>query len=132
VFDYKTGLFHGENVVVANGINECINGNCTLPGESTVVSNNCQTSVSVFTINYDAPDNDATRGVDASLLGVVVDEENANNYSDATVGPPPPVESVGLSLGAKPFKDSAGNLGVKRTSTIIATFGLVACILIFF
>jgi 5'-nucleotidase len=38
----------------AAGVNQCINGDCTLPGETYVVESGA-VSVSVFTVDYDAP-----------------------------------------------------------------------------
>jgi 5'-nucleotidase len=130
VFDFKTGTFTGQNIVVPNGINECINGNCTLPGESTVVNNYCQTSVSVFTINYDAPSNAATKGVDASLAGVVVDEAHARNYSAATVGSPPPVEQVGQKQGANSVRSAAGRLCAGEWTVIGTALGLALWVIL--
>jgi 5'-nucleotidase len=49
-----TGLFTWSNVV-ADGVNACINGDCTLPGETAVLASGCYSSVSVFTTDYDAP-----------------------------------------------------------------------------
>ncbi|KLO10394.1 5'/3'-nucleotidase sure [Schizopora paradoxa] len=46
--------FPEEIDFAANGINTCINGICQLPGE-TVVSAKCETSVSIFSVDYDAP-----------------------------------------------------------------------------
>jgi 5'-nucleotidase len=125
IFDYRTGVFHGEDAVMPSGINECINGNCTLPGESNVVKS-CQTSVSVFTINYDAPDNAATKSVDASLAGVVSSEANAKNYSAATVGPPP---LINQGLVGKPVPGSAGRIngaGLRVLSAIVGLAGFMS------
>lgn len=53
VYNETTGLFsYGD--LVAEGTNQCINGDCSLPGETDVVES-CQSSVSVFTVDYDAP-----------------------------------------------------------------------------
>ncbi|TDL25054.1 5'/3'-nucleotidase sure [Rickenella mellea] len=51
--DPVTGFPVSANLV-ANGVNACLNGNCKLPGE-TIVSATCQTVVSVFSVDYDAP-----------------------------------------------------------------------------
>jgi 5'-nucleotidase len=48
------------------GLNTCYNGNCSLPGESAVVTT-CQTAVSVFTVDYDAPNSTLTEQVEAKL-----------------------------------------------------------------
>lgn len=50
-----TGLF-GYKIIVTKGANQCINGDCSLPGETDVLNNGkCQSTVSVFTNDYDAP-----------------------------------------------------------------------------
>ena len=55
----------------APGLNKCINGDCKLPGETTVVEGGCYTSVSVFTVDYDAPNSRDTKKVRASLEPLV-------------------------------------------------------------
>ncbi|PSN59623.1 sure-like protein [Corynespora cassiicola Philippines] len=55
VYDEETGTFDWDNVVPkAAGVNACYNGDCGLPGETFVVQGG-KISVSVFTIDYDAP-----------------------------------------------------------------------------
>lgn len=54
VFDEKKGLFRSENTRPENGANTCVNGDCSLPRESSVITK-CQTAVTLFTIDYDAP-----------------------------------------------------------------------------
>ncbi|VUC29605.1 unnamed protein product [Clonostachys rosea] len=54
VYNATTGLFkYGD--LVADGVNQCINGDCSLPGETLVVNGGCQSAVSFFTVDYDAP-----------------------------------------------------------------------------
>jgi 5'-nucleotidase len=53
-YNAATGLFSYANVV-PDGANQCINGDCSLPGETTILNSGCQSSVSVFTVDYDAP-----------------------------------------------------------------------------
>ncbi|CAI6021199.1 unnamed protein product [Clonostachys chloroleuca] len=54
VYNATTGLFrYGD--LVADGVNQCINGDCSLPGETLVVNSGCQSAVSFFTVDYDAP-----------------------------------------------------------------------------
>ncbi|EMD00228.1 hypothetical protein BAUCODRAFT_83963, partial [Baudoinia panamericana UAMH 10762] len=55
VFNNNTGLFNYANVVPVGGGNTCINGDCSLPGETTILNMGCFASVSVFTVDYDAP-----------------------------------------------------------------------------
>lgn len=55
VYDEKKGTFTWGNVrPLAAGVNACYNGDCSLPGETAVVADG-GISVSVFTIDYDAP-----------------------------------------------------------------------------
>lgn len=54
VYDPTTGLFSYGSVYPA-GANTCINGDCSLPGETNIVGSGCFSSVTVFTVDYDAP-----------------------------------------------------------------------------
>lgn len=73
VYNATTGLFTYKNIVPATGtgLNTCINGPCNLPGETAVVGAGCQASVSVFTVDYDAPTTGTTTTVRSSLLPLV-------------------------------------------------------------
>lgn len=54
-YNETTGLFHYESLEPpAAGVNVCYNGDCGLPGETDVVASG-KVSVSVFTVDYDAP-----------------------------------------------------------------------------
>lgn len=55
VWDAKKGTFTWANIKpYAAGVNACINGDCSLPGETYVVENG-GVSVSVYTVDYTAP-----------------------------------------------------------------------------
>ncbi len=54
VFNKTSGLFTFANIVT-DGANQCINGDCNLPGEQQVINGGCKSSVTVFTVDYDAP-----------------------------------------------------------------------------
>jgi 5'-nucleotidase len=54
VLNTTTNVFTYGNDVNDPGVNACINGNCSLPGETNVVLG-CSVALSVFTIDYDAP-----------------------------------------------------------------------------
>lgn len=73
-YNATTGLMQisGGNPLgyVTNGANQCINGNCDLPGESNVIKA-CQIGVTIFTVDYDAPANDKT----AQIEDIVFDNE---------------------------------------------------------
>lgn len=67
VFDEDEGTFTWGNVrPLAAGVNACYNGDCSLPGETYVVANG-GISVSVFTMDYDAPTTENTEMVWAKV-----------------------------------------------------------------
>ena len=73
-YNETSGLFTYQNLVPpeGTGVNACINGDCALPGESQIVTTgSCRSSVSVFTIDYDAPDTSATKKVMKSMEPLV-------------------------------------------------------------
>ncbi|KAF2762561.1 acid phosphatase precursor [Pseudovirgaria hyperparasitica] len=65
-----TGLFTYANFL-GEGVNRCINGDCRLPGETDVVNSGCQSAVSVFTVDYDAPLKRDTSKVQTKMLPLV-------------------------------------------------------------
>ncbi len=73
IYNSTTGLFHYQNLI-SDGNNVCINGDCSLPGETPIVDNGCFASVSVFTIDYDAPLGPAQHGIRTPLLPLVAYE----------------------------------------------------------
>ena len=73
VYDATKGTFTYGNHVGA-GVNRCINGNCALPGETNVVGDGCCSSVSVFTVDYDAPRGADQVGVRSALAPLVLYE----------------------------------------------------------
>lgn len=79
VFNASSGLFTYGNFQPAAGagVNTCINGDCKLPGETTVVNSGCNSAVSVFTVDYDAPETKATKKVMKSLTPLVKDNGTA-------------------------------------------------------
>lgn len=70
VFNATNGLFRYADVVSPGG-NTCINGNCDLPGETEVLDDGCQSSVSVLTVDYDAPNGAAQNGIRSRLQPLV-------------------------------------------------------------
>ncbi|KAK5257379.1 hypothetical protein LTR40_009616 [Exophiala xenobiotica] len=73
VYNATSGLFTYGNKLT-DAINRCINGNCALPGETDVVDNGCYGSVSVFTIDYDAPLGRDQAGIRVALTPTVAFE----------------------------------------------------------
>jgi 5'-nucleotidase len=69
VYNATTKLFTFGNVL-GSGVNRCINGDCRLPGETDVTSG-CKSSVSVFSIDYDAPLGHDTSHTQERLLPLV-------------------------------------------------------------
>ncbi|KAF2403426.1 5'/3'-nucleotidase sure [Trichodelitschia bisporula] len=133
IFDPKTGLFRGADTIPATGVgvNTCNVGNCTLPGETNVVNNGqCQTSVSVFVVDYDAPDNPATQGVDSRLGNLVTGENEARNYSAASVGAPPEQPAVSAAASTTPpaVKSGAGT-NLPQHLRVLAAVGSVLGVL---
>ncbi|KAJ4004803.1 hypothetical protein NW752_009531 [Fusarium irregulare] len=60
VLDPEKGTFTWANIKpYAAGVNACINGNCSLPGETYVVENG-KASVSFYTIDYTSPETEYT------------------------------------------------------------------------
>lgn len=81
VYDPTTRLFSYGSIVSA-GANTCINGDCSLPGETSVVGSGCFSSVSVFTVDYDAPNPGSRKA--RKLLEPLVKYQNAS--TNATIG----------------------------------------------
>ena len=79
VFNATSGTFTYANYL-GTGLNACINGDCSLPGETTVVNSGCQSSVSVFTIDYDAPSTGNTTNVRKALEPLVLTNKTAQSY----------------------------------------------------
>lgn len=56
VWDDKTGTFTWANIKpYAAGINTCVNGDCSLPGETYVVENG-GVSMSIYIVDYTSPE----------------------------------------------------------------------------
>lgn len=67
VWDPKKGIFTWANIKpYAAGVNTCVNGDCSLPGETYVVENG-GISVSVYTIDYTAPSTEYTKSIMSRL-----------------------------------------------------------------
>lgn len=76
VLNETTGLFDYGIATAAQsrGANACINGDCSLLGETVVVDSGCYSSISVFTLDYDAPNCAGSANV-RPLLQPLVDGE---------------------------------------------------------
>ncbi|KAG4263832.1 hypothetical protein LB506_010890 [Fusarium annulatum] len=63
VLDKEKGTFTWANIKpYAAGVNACINGDCSLPGETYVVENG-KASVSFYTVDYSAPSTEYTKSL---------------------------------------------------------------------
>jgi 5'-nucleotidase len=81
VYNETTGLFKYGNALTT-AINRCINGNCALPGETDIVDSGCQSSVSVFTVDYDAPLGRDQRSVRLAITPLVVFESGGHKMME--------------------------------------------------
>jgi 5'-nucleotidase len=77
VYNTTSGLFTFQNIV-PEGANQCINGDCSLPGETQVLTQ-CRSSVSVFTVDYDAPTTGGACGNGTDAKALVPSIVQANN-----------------------------------------------------
>lgn len=76
-YNNVTKTFTFKNVL-SPGTNQCINGDCSLPGETDILATGCQSAVSVFTVDYDAPNcNNAVQV--RSLLSSLVQSANSTS-----------------------------------------------------
>ncbi|KAK6542288.1 hypothetical protein TWF694_006248 [Orbilia ellipsospora] len=100
VFNNVTGLFTWASNNTSPGVNTCINGDCGLPGETDVIKE-CKSAISVWTIDYDAPDCGGAVQVRA-LLGNLVDNSGSNSTgSNATVTPTAPTTPTETGAGVR-------------------------------
>ena len=101
VLNPVTGLFSYAENFASTGVNGYINGDCTLPGETTIIDSKVfKTTVSVYTVDYDAPNAKSCKAsVDVkSLLSPLVEGaassnatttgNNATVTSPSIIGPP--------------------------------------------
>ncbi|KAK2624415.1 hypothetical protein QTJ16_006365 [Diplocarpon rosae] len=87
VFNERTGLFTWTGHVDP-GLNQCIHGDCSFPGETAVLNKGCQSSVTPFTVDYDAPiGGEKKPGPDVrKLLNPLVHYEHIDNLSEVWMG----------------------------------------------
>ncbi|KAK8152637.1 5'/3'-nucleotidase sure [Phyllosticta citrichinensis] len=70
VYNNATGIFSGENIEGV-GLNACINGNCSLRGETDVALKGCETAVTIFSVDYDVPTGPDTSKIEDRLRPLV-------------------------------------------------------------
>ncbi|KAK8244882.1 5'/3'-nucleotidase sure [Phyllosticta capitalensis] len=78
IYDNSSGTFSGENILGV-GLNTCINGNCSLRGETDVALKGCETAVTIFSVDYDAPDGAETSKIEERLRPLVSSGSTAGN-----------------------------------------------------
>lgn len=83
VFNKTRGTFTYGNIVPPGG-NVCYNGDCSLPGETTVVNSGCKTSVSVFTVDYDAPSGPTQNNIRSRLEPLVKYNKSSGGYGQGS------------------------------------------------
>ncbi|CZR58184.1 uncharacterized protein PAC_08075 [Phialocephala subalpina] len=110
IFNSTTGLFSYANVVPA-GANQCIDGDCSLPGETNILDGGCQSSVSVFTVDYDAPTQCHNSPDVRSLLLPLVQYANSSKLVGGLNG------TTGVYGGVNGTSGTATGTGVRPTST---------------
>ena len=80
-YNATSQTFSFQNIL-GPGLNTCINGDCSLPGETTIVNGGCQSSVSVFTVDYDAPTGKEAKKVRSSLEPLVKYQKGGPHYGE--------------------------------------------------
>ncbi|KAK3689274.1 5'/3'-nucleotidase sure [Podospora appendiculata] len=115
VYDSKTGLFSYESINIAGG-NQCIGGNCNLPGETDVLSSGCKSSVTIFTVDFDPRNNAVCFNVsDVTEIVPIVVQVNGTTpplgglgANASVIGNPP-----AAATSAPPFMPTITNIGMK-------------------
>jgi 5'-nucleotidase len=79
VFNATSGLFTYADIVPEKGLNTYINGDFNLPGETAILNSGCMSSVSVFTVDYDAPIGDAQSEIRSHLSSLVQYQKSTSN-----------------------------------------------------
>ncbi|RDW68384.1 SurE-like protein [Coleophoma crateriformis] len=125
-YNATSGLFTFKNIVDA-GLNTCINGDCSLPGETNILNAGCQSSVSVFAVDYDAPTSvcgqgSATSGLRA-LLQPLVQYANSTNLIGGLNG-----TSAAPGTGNATTTTSGGNSSSTGTSPQASTSAPVSSV----
>jgi 5'/3'-nucleotidase len=107
VLNTTSNVFTFGNDVNDPGANTCINGDCTLPGETNVVIG-CSVSLSVFTVDYDAPTCNNATNVRTLFQPLAnnpnVTTANGVNGGNGTITTPAPVatQSTNAASGITP------------------------------
>lgn len=84
-FNNETQTFTWAMYFTSPGVNTCINGDCSLPGETDIIKE-CKSAVSVWTIDYDAPKCGGAVKVRGLLEGLVEDSNDTPGRGDRDNG----------------------------------------------
>jgi 5'-nucleotidase len=120
VFNSTSGIFTFGNDVNA-GVNACINGDCSLPGETNVILG-CSVAVSVFTTDYDAPSCGGAVNVRGSFQPLV-------QFQNAT-GSATSASNATTSTGSTPAQVTKNAAGKASLGSWAAFVGAMAAIMI--
>lgn len=123
---FTAGLKVGND---AKGINICKNGDSGLVGETALIAEGCYSSVSVFTVDYDAPSYGAGAVNQTALLGSLVHSINSTKLigglnGTATVG------SNSSVTTPSPRVVVTSGAGTLLTSFAAAGFGLALAVML--
>jgi 5'-nucleotidase len=124
VLNPMTNVFTLGNDLNNPGVNACLNGDCNLPGE-TIVILGCSVSLSVFTIDYNAPTCNGASDFRSSFQSLAQNKNatsangnNSNNSSSAARSTARPT-----ATGSAPVQQSvnaAATLSPQGISTLLA------------
>jgi 5'-nucleotidase len=125
-YNASSGLFTFQNIF-PDGANQCINGDCSLPGETDVVASGCKTSVSVFTVDYDAPYAGECGNVTdvGSLLPDIVQMSNSTTLIGG-LGPNATV--TGSGAGGNGTSTTGGGSSTSSATTVPGNMGARAAV----
>jgi 5'-nucleotidase len=122
VLNETTGLFsYGD--IVNEGTNTCINGDCSLPGETDILAQKCKSAVSIFTVDYDAPlqchNAPGLKGLLEPLVGYI--NRTGSTGGNSTSASPTPTSTLILVNGASGgSKAPALSLAVALAAAVLA------------
>lgn len=129
-YNETTGLFSYADLV-SDGDNQCINGDCSLPGEQAILNVGCQSAVSVFTVDYDAPIGGACKlGPDVrSLLEPLVQYANSTPLigglnGTSTTGTNATITSspIPSATYSGPAANGGGKMAASGIAVVVALF----------
>ncbi|KAI9755899.1 MAG: hypothetical protein M4579_004113 [Chaenotheca gracillima] len=125
VLNETTGIFDYANASPDDGLNTCINGDCSLPGDTDIVKT-CQTAVSVFTVDYDAPNCQGSKPIRNLVQPLVGTANGTGSGSNSSSGGPNTTYHGPTVVSA----NGAGRLGGFQVVVPVGILTLVALLLV--